>query len=88
MKRIGGLKQQIGAGMQELTLDGRTPRQQVQECHAVIREFEASNDELLLADCSRCWNRRASSSNTMSSSRTKEKKRTPRTLLCQYLPAC
>ncbi len=41
MKRIGGLKQQIGAGVRELTLDGRTPRQQVQECHAVIRDLNA-----------------------------------------------
>jgi polyphosphate kinase len=40
MKRIGGLKQQIGAGFRERTLDGRTPRQQVTECHAVIRELE------------------------------------------------
>ena len=39
MKRIGGLKQQIGAGMRELTLDGRTPRQQVAECHSVIRDI-------------------------------------------------
>lgn len=44
MKRIGGLKQQIGAGMRELTLDGRTPRQQVTECHAVIRELEARKE--------------------------------------------
>ncbi|HEX2768012.1 MAG TPA: RNA degradosome polyphosphate kinase, partial [Geobacteraceae bacterium] len=41
MKRIGGLKQQIGAGVHELTLDGRTPRQQVQECHTVIRDINA-----------------------------------------------
>jgi polyphosphate kinase len=41
MKRIGGLKQQIGAGMHELTLDGRTPRQQVVECHLSIREIHA-----------------------------------------------
>jgi polyphosphate kinase len=46
MKRIGGLKQQIGAGMRELTLDGRTPRQQVQECHLVIRTLEAKKDQL------------------------------------------
>ncbi|HEY4745675.1 MAG TPA: polyphosphate kinase 1, partial [Desulfuromonadaceae bacterium] len=39
MKRIGGLKQQIGAGMRELTLDGRTARQQVAECHTVIRDI-------------------------------------------------
>ena len=45
MKRIGGLKQQIGAGMHELTLDGRTPRQQVLECHASIREIHARKRE-------------------------------------------
>jgi len=44
MKRIGGLKQQIGAGLRETTLDGRTPRQQVTECHAVIRELEARKE--------------------------------------------
>lgn len=43
MKRIGGLKQQIGAGVHELTLDGRTPRQQVEECHVVIRDINARN---------------------------------------------
>ena len=48
MKRIGGLKQQIGAGMRELTPDGRTPRQQVQDCYAFVRELEAYKDELLL----------------------------------------
>jgi len=32
MKRIGGLKQQAIAGMQELTDDGRTPQQQIAEC--------------------------------------------------------
>ncbi len=45
MKRIGGLKQQIGAGMHDLTLDGRTPRQQVIECHASIREIHARKRE-------------------------------------------
>ena len=39
MKRIGGLKQQVGAGIQNLTVDGRTPRQQIEECHAVVREL-------------------------------------------------
>jgi len=47
MKRIGGLKQQIGAGMRELTPDGRTPSQQVHECYAFIRELEADKDEIL-----------------------------------------
>ncbi len=48
MKRIGGLKQQIGAGVHELTLDGRTPRQQVEECHVVIREINARKMDTLL----------------------------------------
>src|ERR1700719_351377 len=37
MKRIGGLKQQAIAGMQELTDDGRTPQQQIAECLAEVR---------------------------------------------------
>jgi polyphosphate kinase len=46
MKRIGGLKQQIGAGMRELTLDGRTARQQVTECYAEVRALEARKEQL------------------------------------------
>ena len=48
MKRIGGLKQQIGAGMRELTLDGRTARQQVTECYAEIRTLEFRKEQLFL----------------------------------------
>ncbi len=44
MKRIGGLKQQIGAGMRELTLDGRSAYQQVIECHAMIRELDVRKE--------------------------------------------
>lgn len=36
MKRIGGLKQQVGAGMRTPTVDGRTPEQQLEECRATI----------------------------------------------------
>ena len=39
MKRIGGLKQQIGARVRELTVDGRSPEQQLSECLAVVREL-------------------------------------------------
>lgn len=39
MKRVGGLKQQIGAGLQKLTVDGRSPAQQLTEIQAVIRDF-------------------------------------------------
>ncbi len=47
MKRVGGLKQQIEAGITERTPDGRTPEQQWREVH----------DELgpLLAEQSRCY---------------------------------
>ena len=40
MKRIGGLKQQIGAGIHRATDDGLTPHQQVERCLAVIGEIE------------------------------------------------
>jgi polyphosphate kinase len=40
MKRIGGLKQQIGAGVTSLTVDGRTPLQQVRESKAIIRRLQ------------------------------------------------
>jgi polyphosphate kinase len=46
MKRIGGLKQQVGAGVQQLTVDGRTPQQQIIECDAKVREIEAEQREL------------------------------------------
>ncbi|HWN71920.1 MAG TPA: RNA degradosome polyphosphate kinase, partial [Haliangium sp.] len=38
MKRIGGLKQQEGARMPELTVDGRTPWQQITESYRMVRE--------------------------------------------------
>jgi polyphosphate kinase len=41
MKRIGGLKQQVGAGVQKTTGDGRTPLQQIGECHELVRILEA-----------------------------------------------
>ena len=40
MKRIGGLKTQVGAGMGELSVDGRTPRRQLAEAYELIRELE------------------------------------------------
>ena len=36
MKRIGGLKQQVGARLRDLTEDGRTPERQIQECMDVV----------------------------------------------------
>lgn len=46
MKRIGGLKTQVGAGIGELSVDGRTPREQIAEAHAVIRRLEAHLHEI------------------------------------------
>ncbi|WP_028318649.1 polyphosphate kinase 1 [Desulfobulbus elongatus] len=51
MKRIGGLKQQVGAGLKLLSIDGRTPQQQIDESYAIIRDLldrqEAMERELL-----------------------------------------
>ncbi len=46
MKRIGGLKQQVGAGLKMLSSDGRTPQQQIDESHAMIRELLARQQNL------------------------------------------
>lgn len=46
MKRIGGLKQQVGAGISELSVDGRSPQQQIAECYTVVREIEAQKQAL------------------------------------------
>jgi polyphosphate kinase len=46
MKRIGGLKQQTCAGLRELTLDGRTPSQQINQCYSVVKELERHKEEL------------------------------------------
>jgi len=47
MKRIGGLKQQVGAGMPELTVDGRNPQQQIAECYERVREIERQQSQIL-----------------------------------------
>ncbi len=41
MKRIGGLKQQAGTGMDRLSADGRTPQEQIDACHTVVRQLDA-----------------------------------------------
>ncbi len=40
MKRIGGLKQQVEAGITERTVDGRTPGEQIAQCYEVVRTLE------------------------------------------------
>lgn len=39
MKRIGGLKQQVGAGVKKLSVDGRSPQQQIDDCHQVVMDL-------------------------------------------------
>ncbi|MDH3636762.1 MAG: polyphosphate kinase 1, partial [Gammaproteobacteria bacterium] len=47
MKRIGGLKQQVGAGIMDYSVDGRLPAQQIEECYVKVRELEALKSELV-----------------------------------------
>jgi polyphosphate kinase len=47
MKRIGGLKQQVGAGVRELTVDGRSPQEQILECGDKIRDLVDRKRKLL-----------------------------------------
>ncbi len=46
MKRIGGLKQQIGAGVTTLTVDGRTPVEQVRDSQKVMREIQGDQKRI------------------------------------------
>jgi polyphosphate kinase len=46
MKRIGGLKLQTAAGLPEVTVDGRTPQEQLDACYAWIRDFEHTRLEV------------------------------------------
>lgn len=46
MKRIGGLKQMVGAGVQKLSVDGRTPQAQIDDCHIVVEDILNQNQIL------------------------------------------
>ena len=46
MKRIGGLKQQVGAGLKLLSIDGRTPQQQIDESYEIVRDILEKQQEL------------------------------------------
>ena len=39
MKRIGGLKQQVGAGVKKLTIDGMLPQEQIDACYLVAQDI-------------------------------------------------
>jgi polyphosphate kinase len=46
MKRIGGLKQQIAAGVHTPTVDGRTAAQQVEECRAAFARMQDHQERI------------------------------------------
>ena len=46
MKRIGGLKQQIAAGVHTPTVDGRTPGQQVTECRDLLAKMQGDQERI------------------------------------------
>src|SRR5215510_863431 len=46
-KRIGGLKQQVGAQLHRVTPDGRTPQQQISDCLELITRLEARQQQIL-----------------------------------------
>lgn len=48
MKRIGGLKQQVGAHMTTLTVDGRTPQEQIDACREQV--IEALADRVVITE--------------------------------------
>ncbi len=47
MKRIGGLKQLVGAGVHQVSVDGRTPQQQIDEAYERVRHLEHRKQALL-----------------------------------------
>ena len=47
MKRIGGLKQQVGASVKRLSIDGRLPQEQIDSCHVVVKEILTEHDQCL-----------------------------------------
>ena len=46
-KRIGGLKQQVGAQLHSVTADGRTPQQQIADCLELITALERKKVQVL-----------------------------------------
>ncbi|MCG6899135.1 MAG: polyphosphate kinase 1 [Gammaproteobacteria bacterium] len=46
MKRVGGLKQQIAAGIRTPSVDGRTPLEQLQESQLVVRDIHREQNRI------------------------------------------
>jgi len=47
MKRIGGLKQQVAAGVRQPAVDGRTPVEQITVCQEKVRDLHKEQNRLL-----------------------------------------
>ena len=47
MKRLGGLKLQVDAGVVDKTVDGRTPSEQVRQCQAALRDLDVHIHQVL-----------------------------------------
>ena len=48
MKRMGGLKQQVAAGVHQLTVDGRSPKQQIDDCVKSVKALQKAQCEVYL----------------------------------------
>ncbi len=46
MKRIGGLKQQVGAGVKQLSIDGRLPQEQIDACYLVVQDIVSRSSQI------------------------------------------
>ena len=47
MKRIGGLKQQVGAGVKKRSIDGMLPNEQIDACHQCYRDIMHEQQQIL-----------------------------------------
>lgn len=47
MKRIGGLKEQVGAGVKKRSIDGMLPNEQIDACHQCYREIMREQQQIL-----------------------------------------
>ena len=48
MKRVGGLKQQVAANVHQLTVDGRTPLEQMEACAKAVKEMQLTIRQVYL----------------------------------------
>lgn len=56
MKRIGGLMQQVGAGVVDRTIDGRTPQEQIDQCLTYVRLMTEEQDRIAAELCEKLKN--------------------------------